>query len=995
MSQIPFRSIESWESLDSIDWNEKLFSFYFCGAVEAQDPVDSLSVGAADLRKLVGDPKANIDDIEDAVSSCVRGMIKGDEKNGNGLMASMKKEKRIVRGIPQVVIGLFLTCLAASKVFELDETGLESKKFLNDFRGIMAKLLNVTDVHVDDSLADCWKYLQDYLQNNPVMEIRNQKVFTRKLLLPEVGNETQIGYSKKLVFPSRSDQTRLADVLRDEDLLEDDPPVDSVCLAITKKKKLFSKLFQNSFEDFLLAKQIGASQFDLSRHRFWNVVMTTCANQIWTSDSVKSAISLLVEPDGRQNIFWLVGSKDSGQLPERFVSEPIQDIDGWHQRIFLKNDVNLDPVASVLKDSSGLGRLSGLIRGGFIPFVLRTDHYLDLATPGNLVSADSALVRSDCLDAVNEKFGPIRDSGIMKTQFEEWNYVRYLKIGALAREDLENTALSQASILLKRIVRPQLKVSSPFSIGSEFLGWKELLPKIYAPGAEEISLSVNQIKVELIKTADYWTMKPENYFGEAVVEAKYGNHLIKNSFDLVDVPVSSEYKSPSSPDAWMIEVNQGTDVYSRYLSLRSVNSVQKIGDTVHRVYLGEVPGQFLDKPENAVAQISYFGEEVQTIILDKTKLIESKVKVNDKGLVRKWRKVVKKIAENPPKDLEDKAILSKMAKKNVFDAECSPDGGFKSPPTPYEDDAAGSAKRDVIISALATRLLRLNGIPIGKWREMLIEYYKIDSKTFRYIHRSWLEAGIIDELSSTRAPGLKVHARRPRIEIFGTEEAYIGAVTGLVIPKRLESLRDLASKNSISTAMNLGPSPLVPPHLRLRANSAEVLLDFANESGLEIFYLQEVPFPDEPSRESGNHPTNGYRLRGSFPTFTQPEGVELKTFESNRDPMIWAVRSTDQTAWSYSSSHAEFLACHFGAEKNLRRVSSVDIAVDRAFIPLSAARWVVSISGVPSGLDKTLQYTYRFPSPESVNSFFRYYEANVTQTLARWRNSRNGGPDLA
>ena len=977
-----------WENWVSLDWAKKLFLYYFCSSEEEPEEVASLSVSSEDLKILVGDKNSSVDSVERLVSKCVRGMIEQGNKNSAGFMNLLKRDKtRVSFGIPQIILPLYLTCLAASAVLEDDEAAVESATSLKDFREIVAKLLRVDVVIIDSSLPECWDFLQAHLEKNSTVEVDGKKFYTRKLVLPKVGHETHIGYSKKLVFPCRRDQERLADVLRSEDLVEDNPPVDSVISAVTKRKNSFSNLFKSSFDEFKLARQNGETFLNLSRYGFWNVVMRTCANQLLTSDIDTSTISLLVEPvDGGNNNFWLVGSKASGQLPDKFLSELIQDVDGWHQRISLKDD-DQDPVSSVLQEPTGLGRLTGLIRGGFIPFVLRPDRYLDVATPVSLVNADSALVRSECLEVVRDKFGPVGDSAIRKTQFEGWVFVRNLKMRALAKEDIDGTTLSQASVLLKRIVRPQLRILSLFNIGSEFLGWKELLPEIDAPEADDVSLTVDQTKVELIKTGGRWTIKPDNYLGNAVVEAWYGVTLIRKLFEFVDVPTASNYKSPTSPDAWMIEVNQGTDVYSRYLSLRSVNSVQRIGNSVHRVYLGEVPGQFLDKPDNAVVQISYFGEEVKTLILDKAKLIESNCKVNDKGLVRRWRKEIRKIAVAPPADLTDNTIFSKMASKTVFEAECRPVGGFKNPPTPYEDTAAGSSNRDVIISALATRLLRANGIPIRQWREMLKVCYKIEWKKVRYVHRGWLEAGIIDELSSTRSPGLRIYARQPRIEVFATEEAYIGAITGLVMPKQLESLRRLAAKRLISTAINLGPSPLIPPHLRLRADSVEVLLDFAKESRLEVFYLQEVPFPDETSRENGEHPSNGYRPRDSFPTFTPPHGVELKAFESNRDPMIWAVLSSDLSAWSYSSSHAEFLACHIAAENNLRRITSVDIAVDRAFIPLKAARWIVSISGVPTGPDEKLQHIYRFPSPESADKFFDYYQRNVVDTLARWRNS--------
>ena len=72
-------------------------------------------------------------------------------------------------------------------------------------------------------------------------------------------------------------------------------------------------------------------------------------------------------------------------------------------------------------------------------------------------------------------------------------------------------------------------------------------------------------------------------------------------------------------------------------------------------------------------------------------------------------------------------------------------------------------------------------------------------------------------------------------------------------------------------------------------------------------------------------------------------------------------------------------------KSNLRRISSVDIAIDLAFIPLTAARWIVAVSGVPSGQNAKNQYAYRFPSPEMTDRFIGYYRNENLSLLNSWR----------
>jgi hypothetical protein len=319
-----------------------------------------------------------------------------------------------------------------------------------------------------------------------------------------------------------------------------------------------------------------------------------------------------------------------------------------------------------------------------------------------------------------------------------------------------------------------------------------------------------------------------------------------------------------------------------------------------------------------------------------------------------------------------------------FDRTCEPVGGFVHPPTEYSDNFDNSIKRDVLLAATAARSLRAKGIPIAAWREMLMEHLDLNWKEVRFIHRAWLESGLIDELSSVRYPGLMIFGRKPMMEIFQAGTSFVGAITGLVMPKRLEGLKKYAEERSLITAMNIGPSGLVPPHLRIRASTEAELLDFALGAGLSVGNLSLIPFPEHAHRESGTPPYLGYRKRVAYPTFDIPSSVEFAAFESSRGPMFWTASFGGRTAWSYSPAHAEFLACHLDGSVNLRRISSVDLTIVSAFVPLYAARWIVAVGGVPSGPDAIGRYTYRFPSPELLDIFIDYYEKEVSEQLSAW-----------
>lgn len=972
--------MSSWSKWDRFEWNKQLF--FSCFSAKDLDVADvtSLSVSAEELRRVTGDPLANPDEVKAAFLKTINRSLKGDRTGAQFKVAMMDSGRH--QGIPLSFAYLYVTCLAANEILENEDNDGSSKKYLGDFRKIMAELLDIDDVSLDGSLAETWEKLRDFLNSTQTLidsdgVIRN----LRKLILPDPGIEVQIGYSKRLVFPTRRDQEHLAKVLRDADLLEDDPPVDHVLTAVTKNKRAFSSQFLVAFEDFASARRNGESSSVLLKQRFWTAVISTCTNEILANSDSRARVSILVESfGGAEYEYKLVAT--AGLIPEGYLSVALESED-WSQLLLSENDEEAT-VSEALGDPKGLGSFTRLVRGGIIPFILRSDRSLEISKTSEVGESKWALVNKACVDDVKRIFGPINDRNIFEAPNSDWVFVSGLGLRAIEVNEIEGTSLSKASILLKRVVRPTLKITSPFNIGSEYLGWKELLPRIEAPGADLVVLKVDESSVKLTKNGDKWTITPEKYVGSAIVEATYGRDLIRKSFDFVEVPASGEYKSPSNPDSLMIEVDRGSDVLARALISNAVPSCQQINNSVHRVYLGSIPGQFLSESTNAAIQVSYYGSEAVPVILNSTKLGDQTVKVSDRGLVRKWRQLIEEASRCEAIGREDRQVLSMMRSKNNFDGQCEPAGGYLRPPTPYEDDETLSTQRDALLAALAVRSLRSKGIPISQWMSMLIEHFGLDWKMARLVHRGWLESGVIDQYSSTNAPGLKIFARRPQMHIFQTEDAYIGAITGLVMPGVLESIKASANHLSISTAMNFGPCALVPPHLRLKSSSEETLKSFAATANLETTYLEQVPFSPKMHRENGSHPENGYRTRSSHPTFPVPDGVSLNAFESSRMPMFWTVKFGDTVAWSYSPTHAEYLACHLSGRSNLKRVSSVDLVAESAFVPFTSARWIIVVSGVPSGPDAKLLYHYRLPSPEITDDFIKRYQIEVSDCLQSW-----------
>lgn len=100
---------------------------------------------------------------------------------------------------------LHLTIMAASADEDLYTEG--------NFRHRLSQMLDLPDR--DDvsgaGLPQLWELARDWSERRAA---RGHKI--RRLILPDPGAETIIGYSKRLAFPSFSDQNRLADLLGDD-----------------------------------------------------------------------------------------------------------------------------------------------------------------------------------------------------------------------------------------------------------------------------------------------------------------------------------------------------------------------------------------------------------------------------------------------------------------------------------------------------------------------------------------------------------------------------------------------------------------------------------------------------------------------------------------------------------------------------------------------------------------------------------------------------------
>lgn len=157
---------------------------------------------------------------------------------------------------------LHLTIMAASADEGLFDEG--------NFRHRLSQMLQlpVSDYVSGGCLPQLWERARDWSERRAAGGHA-----IRRLILPDPGAETIIGYSKRLAFPGFSDQNRLADLLGDEHL-DAFAPVTRLIGVLRPRLTKFSERFGSEFQTWLSCWEMGDREGAL-RTPFWAALHET------------------------------------------------------------------------------------------------------------------------------------------------------------------------------------------------------------------------------------------------------------------------------------------------------------------------------------------------------------------------------------------------------------------------------------------------------------------------------------------------------------------------------------------------------------------------------------------------------------------------------------------------------------------------------------------------------------------------------------------------
>jgi hypothetical protein len=959
-----------WERWDRFDWNRRLIDFYFATKDTEFEPVRRLDASWAVLAHLTGDSAADPEYVRARFLEKLQRAL-GD--SALGVFISLRD--RTHQGLPESFVFLFTTCLAASEAQEdrEDEGAVE-----RNFREALCTMLN-SDRHSGglEHLAYAWERFAEWTLK---AEASGQY---RRLILPDAGNETQIGYSKRLVFPRLRDLMKLAPLLDRTGLLMEDPPVDMLISELRPLRGELSVELQAAFDE-LLAQTTSAAE-ESSDPRFLIAVNAVARGAELLAGSTRAGGSMTILLLDYTDSFELVAAASAAQ-PFDGAATALDDFlpVEWPYRV--TSVAGGDDTIAWLFDSNSRSTLSWVLRPGIVPFRTGENGVPELLKRGRLEDAGYLLVRSDRLDAVLSAFD-IQAGGDRPSPLDGWFIIRDPGLRQLRADQLRTAGLDDVPVLHPRPIRNSLRLRDGYPVLGDFLGFQSAAPWISAPGAVNVTADLDGSELVLRGGQGRWHLPDQDLFGQLTVRAEYaeGNPITK-SVALISEPVGLKYKCPSKENDWMQETLAGTSIYSLAKSNNIAEVEQEIPGGTHSLYLGPVVGEFLTSSEGAIYELATFGEMRWARLLVAEVPAPPASRLADRGLCRKWRRVLDEFLPYAESESVGQAMRSAKAATNDLKTlnVVSSDRGHR-PQTAVVPPAHDGCR--LVQAAVGTVCARKSGMAIRDWNRLLEEAFSISYEKRRLVHRAWLEAGLIDELRQIQWQSSAIFARNPVLMTFRVGDTRFGSVDGLVMPSRLDRLQKVASDIGLSTSLNPSPSPFLPARLMVRSHEARKIDEFADAASLEIAFLGYRPNSPIRRRDVDNREVRaGYVLRKAYPTFPPPEGVTLSMHQRSGSPPFWSAVVADRSIWSYSPEAVSFWIQMALGEEIARLGSGSELEIISSFLPLSAARWLALVSGTNPG--PNAQNTYVNPAP-SRNLAERVLQEIISESSAQLTSGDN------
>jgi hypothetical protein len=562
----------NWRDWTAGDWNEALFEHFFRDSDGEDRPVQRIPVTRGELVKIVSDPEADAQEIQEAFLRVVRTPSHIDLNHRLSGYPVDRKAGWIGSAIPPFFIELAFSCLVASPPDgEIRNDG--------DFRKRLAMLQGHDQTVANyplEWLAPLWRAFCKWLDAS-----RAAGHPYRRLELPPLDHRVRIGYSINLVFPSRKDQITLTKVLSNGGF-EGDPPIPAVFDLVGKTIEKFSASFRRAYEEFRDA--FRSKEKNLERFPFWGAVKEAVACALVDEvkeDGERRSLKLVLEPGG---VILLLST-----VPGDVISKELSFIEadtpyGEFGSVLcvgrsLTRDLHqathrlLRGVYRDVLTGSGWQAIKIAVEQGVLLFKKTESLSWELTFTRQEEGGFRALVRDSLVAVFLEAFRNDRRPNEKPSQYDGWSEMELFPgelLGSLTYAD--DSPLAEIRCLQPTVSGPRLSLIGGCPVDAGYLGIPACLPLVRAPLSDAVEVVPVGWKEgrETIRLTRVGNDSPDFSFpGDLQIPLK-GRHRVVGSRHDGTVLVKKEvvfrpeivvnaYARPTDTNAWEMEAG-GPDV---------------------------------------------------------------------------------------------------------------------------------------------------------------------------------------------------------------------------------------------------------------------------------------------------------------------------------------------------------------------------------------------------------------------------------------------------
>ncbi|VIO73318.1 hypothetical protein CI1B_49230 [Bradyrhizobium ivorense] len=956
--------MSDWRSWQLPEWNERLVVHFFGRRPGEDAPVVALLTTPEELALVTGDATADPSDVRDSFIARLREAIGpnrslfDDAANYQHWPKPPPPER-----VPRFVSHLIFSCIAAS----------ESSEELASEGSYLLRLRELAGGTLPDYtlqwLPTLWGNLAAWLA-------ANARHF-RALRLPHPGGYTRIGHSVKLAFPDRRDQRVLSEILDRAGLQGHEPPVGKVIALVAASRGRFRQAFQQAFDDFRSGFANGARHArETLEHRFWSAVRDAAlrgrGSAVVEEGKDAALLQLLCEEQDDKLHLFLVTDEAMSEGRFRTAELPVT-FDRWRYAVIENKEVADAPEAAyatardVLTGRIAIPRLSSLVAQGLVTLVEGVHGCLELGGPEHLEQSRTVLAREERAKALITLFGKGRVRS-NPSVYRGWVELRDLELRRLSAETLEETALVGCWQLYDSIVRPFARLQGGVRADDGWLGLREILPRITAPGASAVVMTGVDGRHEALGKDEEgaWQLPSRDLEGEFQFEIgleEGGTVGLSARFNRV--VAGQDVRLPDELNAWILEGLGGTTTLAGTAPLRENPSAESAPAADLTFHLGPVVGQFLDGPEEAAWSVTRFAGKAMGARC-RPDLAETSgiARVSDISARRRWRQLLFNCRPDPSDEGFNPA--RSRIRQSVISTELPTAEGIVS-------SAQAAAPRDLTVAAEVERLLAIaaaraggrTGIPFREWSGHVERVMGLSRERMRALTRSWAEAGILDIAFYARWRHCSVFARAPTLVGFRTERGFGATILGLLLPTTRRSVRLAAEQAGVAIEERAHVTAQAPAIVTMRCSRQEQLEAISTRAGVPLRWLEfEFARYAEQSRHDGFGPApQNYDERTPWTRWSLGAGLDTSEISFTHYvragcPDYWHLEAGDRSVWSFDLNTARLWGLAMLGQKPFAEADGAKLIAEQAYLPLPMARCLVIVNGTAPGVAEDGRYSY-------------------------------------